>query len=42
MVWPFNSKPPIETKSLAEPDPELLAIFGAAAKNAVTGVGAPS
>lgn len=36
-MWPFKSRPPIETKSLAEPDPELLAIFGAA-----SGVGAVS
>ena len=28
-MWPFNRKPPTETKSLAEPDAELLAILGA-------------
>ncbi len=28
-MWPFNRQPPVETKSLAQPDEDLLALLGA-------------
>jgi HK97 family phage portal protein len=28
MIWPFNRRAPVETKSLAAPDAALLAVFG--------------
>jgi HK97 family phage portal protein len=34
-LWPFNRKPPVETKSLAQPTAELLELFGV---NSVAGV----